>query len=233
MTIDTAPDPSPMQRVARAIPPDARVTHWRAADGWAVRRFDRDGAGRGAILFQAGRADMFEKYLESFDHWHAAGWSVTAFDWRGQGGSGRLGADPHVGHCASFAPWIDDLAGFWRDWRAGRAGPAVLMGHSMGGYLALRAMVEGRVAPDAAVLVAPMLGLHFAGIYWYQGETNADHPHRYARCSTAQIAQWRGDMSRAASRASGTPPESPIPFVLTQLAPKAAKRTAITTTNTT
>ena len=65
MTIDTAPDPSPMQRVARAIPPDARVTHWRAADGWAVRRFDRDGAGRGAILFQAGRADMFEKYLES------------------------------------------------------------------------------------------------------------------------------------------------------------------------
>ena len=159
MTIDTAPDPSPMQRVARAIPPDARVTYWRAADGWAVRRFDRDGAGRGAILFQAGRADMFEKYLESFDHWHAAGWSVTAFDWRGQGGSGRLGADPHVGHCASFAPWIDDLAGFWRDWRAGRAGPAVLMGHSMGGYLALRAMVEGRVAPDAAVLVAPMLGL--------------------------------------------------------------------------
>ena len=159
MTIQTAPAPSPMPRVARVIPLDARVTHWRAADGWAVRRFDRDGAGRGAILFQAGRADMFEKYLECFDHWHAAGWSVTAFDWRGQGGSGRLGADPHVGHCASFAPWIDDLADFWRDWRAERAGPAVLMGHSMGGYLALRAMVEGRVAPDAAVLVAPMLGL--------------------------------------------------------------------------
>ena len=37
--------------------------------------------------------------------------------------------------------------------------PIDLVAFSMGGYLALRAMVEGRVAPDAAVLVAPMLGL--------------------------------------------------------------------------
>jgi lysophospholipase len=34
------------------------------------------------------------------------------------------------------------------------------MGHSMGGHLALRAMIEGVAKPDAAVLIAPMLGLH-------------------------------------------------------------------------
>src|SRR3546814_10362785 len=33
------------------------------------------------------------------------------------------------------------------------------MGHSMGGHLVLRALAEGAAHPDAAVLVAPMLGL--------------------------------------------------------------------------
>ena len=143
----------------RAVPADATLATWRAADGWPVRRFDRPGSGRGAILFQGGRADMIEKYLESFDDWHRAGWSVTSFDWRGQGGSGRLTGDPHVGHADDFTPWLDDLQGFWREWTAGHAGPHVVIGHSMGGYLALQAMVERRLRPDAAVLVAPMLGL--------------------------------------------------------------------------
>jgi lysophospholipase len=36
----------------------------------------------------------------------------------------------------------------------------VVIGHSMGGHLALRAAAEHRVRPDALVLVAPMLGLN-------------------------------------------------------------------------
>jgi lysophospholipase len=144
----------------RAIPADATITHWPAPDGWQLRRFDwraSKAMERGGILFQTGRADVFEKYLESFAHWHDAGWSVTAFDWRGQGGSGRLSANPHVGHADSFTPLIADLTAFWQQWDV--AGPRVLMGHSMGGHLALRAMLEGVVKPDAAVLIAPMLGL--------------------------------------------------------------------------
>ncbi len=90
---------------------------------------------------------------------HDHGWSVTAFDWRGQGGSGRLCADPHVGHAASFAPWVEDLGHFWRGWRAEADTPVALLGHSMGGHLVLRALIEGRVDPDAAVLVAPMVGI--------------------------------------------------------------------------
>jgi lysophospholipase len=111
-------------------------------------------------LFQGGRGDIIEKYLESFDHWHRAGWAVTAFDWRGQGGSGRLAADPLVGHAESFEPWIEDLADFYAHWQAEHAGPHVVMGHSMGGHLVLRALAERRITPDAAVLIAPMLGLH-------------------------------------------------------------------------
>jgi lysophospholipase len=111
------------------------------------------------LLFLGGRGDIFEKYLEAFDNWHRAGWSVASFDWRGQGGSGRLSADPMCGHASSFAPFIDDLSAFVAQWREQHAGPHVIVAHSMGGHLTLRALSEARVAPDAAVLIAPMLGL--------------------------------------------------------------------------
>lgn len=145
----------------RAIPAGAAFTRWAAPDGWSLRRFDwrSEGAPRGSILFQGGRGDMPEKYLESFAHWHAAGWAVTSLDWRGQGGSGRLSPLPHCGHIESFDQYVDDLAAFGRGWRASVPGPHVVMGHSMGGHLVLRALVEGRIPCDAAVLVAPMLGL--------------------------------------------------------------------------
>lgn len=142
----------------RKLDPNARVGEWTAPDGWRHRRFDWPAADdRRRLLFQTGRADMFEKYLDAFEHFHAQGWSITAFDWRGQGGSGRL-AEDDTGHIDDFATLVDDLAAFWRDWHRPGARHTVL-GHSMGGFLTLRALAEGRFAPDAAVLVAPMLGL--------------------------------------------------------------------------
>jgi lysophospholipase len=154
------------QLYRRAIPAAARITQWSAPDGWALRRFDWgvEGRPRGRMLFQGGRGDIFEKYLEAFAHWHSFGWSITSFDWRGQGGSGRLSPDPHVGHVDDFQQYIDDFRAFWADWvavDAGRdGGPHVALGHSMGGHLLLRALAEGAAQPDAAVLIAPMLGLH-------------------------------------------------------------------------
>ena len=145
--------------VRRALPDDARLSFDVAADGWRLRRFSRPGGGRGALMFQGGRGDMIEKYLEAFSDWHDRGWAVTAFDWRGQGGSGRLCPDPHVGHCSDFAPLIEDLAAVWRRWTAEQDGPHVIVGHSMGGYMVLRALLDGAIRADAVVLVAPMLGL--------------------------------------------------------------------------
>jgi lysophospholipase len=149
----------------RAIPATASVGDWRAGDGWRHRRFDwpaPSGMARGSILFQGGRGDIFEKYLDSFDHWRGLGWSITSFDWRGQGGSGRLGPDPRVGHASDFAPFVDDLTAFFDSWRAATRGPHVVIAHSMGGHLLMRALAERRIVPDAAVLIAPMLGLHSA-----------------------------------------------------------------------
>ncbi len=119
---------------------------------------------KGSILFLPGRGDFYEKYLETLDHWARAGWRVTASDWRGQAGSGRLGADAVTGHIDDFSIWIADLAHLWSDWTAATPGPHVLAAHSMGGHLVLRAIAEGMVEPDGAVLSAPMLGFISKGV---------------------------------------------------------------------
>lgn len=145
----------------RSIPEGATIGGWTAPDGWPHRTFHWPGK-KGAILFLGGRGDIIEKYLETFDHWHRAGWSVASFDWRGQGGSGRLSADLRCGHADDFAPWIEDLAAYWADFTAANPGPHIVAGHSMGGHLVLRALAERRIDPAAAILIAPMLGLKSA-----------------------------------------------------------------------
>jgi lysophospholipase len=152
----------------RALPPGARETTWIAPDGHAIRRMDAPAADvehpRGSLLFVPGRGDCYEKYVESLSQWQAGGWHVTALDWRWQAGSGRAGRDDRTGHIADFATWLDDLAAFWAIWRARTPAPQVLVAHSMGGNLALRAVVERRLQPDALVLSVPMLGMRMLGL---------------------------------------------------------------------
>lgn len=144
----------------RVIPAEAAESRWVAPDGQAIRRIDwAHPKPRGAILFMSGRGDFYEKYLEALSYWNTQGWSVTAFDWRGQGGSGRLGSDPYTGHIDDYGTWVADLRAFWREWSATVGGPRVAIGHSMGGHLTLRAAGEQAIDPAALVLCAPMLGL--------------------------------------------------------------------------
>ena len=134
---------------------------WLAADGFGIRRIDWPapaGPVKGSILFLPGRGDFYEKYLETLAQWHAEGWQVTASDWRGQADSGRLGLDATTGHIDDFATWIEDLGLLWKSWRAQTPGPHILVGHSMGGHLVLRALAEAQVDPDGVILSAPMLG---------------------------------------------------------------------------
>jgi len=147
----------------RTYPDGSSISFWAATDGWQLRRFDWPSSAavpRGSILFQGGRGDIFEKYLETFHHWHDQGWTITSFDWRGQGGSGRLTDDPHVGDIDRFGTYLADYGAFWKEWAAATPGPHVAIGHSMGGHLVCRALAKVLAEPDAAVLIAPMMGLH-------------------------------------------------------------------------
>ena len=141
----------------RAWPMNGRLDYWTAPDGWRLRRYRLGGGERGRMLLLNGRGDMIEKYLEVIQHWADRGWAVTTFDWRGQGGSGRLTDDPLCGHIDDFGQWIADLHALAADWRADGSGPTAIVAHSMGGHLLLRALAEGMPPPDAAVTIAPMM----------------------------------------------------------------------------
>lgn len=192
-------DISPIDR--RAIPGHAKESIWHAQDGHALRRIDwsaeTDPASpRGSILFFPGRGDHYEKYLETLEEWHRAGWRVTAADWRGQAGSGRLGTDAVTGHIDDFSTWVDDLAHFWAAWKASTPAPHILAGHSMGGHLVLRGALERRIDPDALVLSAPMLG--------FVGSIPAAIGHAAAKLMTKI-----GDPARPAWKWSEKPGEVP------------------------
>jgi lysophospholipase len=168
----------------RAIPADARFTRWTAADGWIHRMLERrpgEGAPlRGSLLFAGGRGDFIEKYLEVHDHWLSAGWNVTAFDWRGQGGSQ---GDRPGGWLDRFETLVDDLAGLIEAWRAEAPAPHVVVAHSMGGHVLLRTLADRHPAIDAAVLVAPMLAINSGSLPPFAAQWLA---------STASLFGWGG-----------------------------------------
>ncbi len=168
----------------RSIPSGARFGEWKAADGWILRTLEwpreKGADARGSLLFVGGRGDFIEKYLEAQDHWHRPGWNVTAFDWRGQGGS--QGGLPG-GHIDTFETLVSDLAAFIDSWRLESPGPHAVVAHSMGGHVLLRTLADRHPPIDAAVLIAPMLMIN-------SGPMPSFAAHWLA--STASLAGWGG-----------------------------------------
>ncbi len=174
----------------RSIPVDATESIWQAEDGWPIRRIDWLGGAkpRGSMLFLPGRGDHYEKYLETLAYFAAQGWRVTSIDWRGQGASGRLLKEPQVGHIDDFSTWIADLKHFWSLWKAERPGPHVVLAHSMGGHLAMRALVEKAIDPVAVALSAPMLGIQTGGLPL---SLNHAFARLMGKLGRANVAAWK------------------------------------------
>jgi lysophospholipase len=177
----------------RTHPDDLAIRMTTMADGWALRTFERPApagqAPRGSLLFLTGLGEFFEKYLEAIDDWHHRGWAVAGFDWRGQGGSGRLLANPRIAHIDNFDRQVDDLMAMITPWLASTPGPHVIVAHSMGGHILTRTLAEHRPAIDAVAMSAPMMGLPHWPI-----------PAKVAGCAVAALCRigltekqaWRG-----------------------------------------
>lgn len=114
---------------------------------------------RGTVLLLQGRAEFIEKYFEIVGDLLARGFAVAAFDWRGQGGSGRLPADRHPGHVGDFAEFRHDLDAVATQLLDGMPRPVTAITHSMGGCIALIAAAEGWLPASRLVASTPMLGL--------------------------------------------------------------------------
>jgi lysophospholipase len=151
-----APPEAPLGPGSRAL--DLR------ADGLALRGALRPApngaAGRGLALLLQGRTEFIEKYAPIADALAERGFATATLDWRGQGASARLLANPRKGHIGDFAVYQRDLAALTAHPEVAALGPPRLaIAHSMGGAIALRAALDGELEPDALVFSAPMWGL--------------------------------------------------------------------------
>ena len=137
--------------------------YWAVQDGLRMRvmlatseRTDP----RGSIIIFPGRTEFIEKYLETVVDLTARGFTVLVMDPRGQGLSQRLINDPLKSYVDNFQDYADDLAGLTAQFSPLLPKPHIIMGHSMGGCVALQAVISGVMRPSAVVAASPMLGLY-------------------------------------------------------------------------
>lgn len=131
-------------------------------DGAKLRhaRFFPAAAPRATVLLLTGRNEFIEKHLETVAELLARGFAVFVLDWRGQGLSSRPLPERERGYVTDFRVYVDDLAQLVREVvEPARAGPLVILAHSLGAHIALRFLHDHPHAVAAAVLSAPMLDI--------------------------------------------------------------------------
>jgi lysophospholipase len=145
------------------VPASAQCDIVRAKDGVALRVARWKPAGRkpsrGTVLVISGRAEFIERWFETIQDLRRRGFHVLSFDWRGQGGSDRLTANPKKGHVRRFSDYQRDLAAIIAGPLAAMPQPHFILAHSMGAALCLEAASQGRLPVKRMVALAPMLGL--------------------------------------------------------------------------
>lgn len=134
----------------QAIPVDSWLT---LADGqrlllrdWPCRQ------ARGAVLIVHGLGEHSGRYARLAAWFNRRGYAVRSYDQRGHGrSSGRRGALRHRDDL------LADLVTVYNDHAGTSAHPPLLLGHSMGGLVTLRAVLDGDLRPPALVLSSPAL----------------------------------------------------------------------------
>lgn len=148
---------------------------WTAADDgvrlrMVVWRSD-DPAPRGSILLFPGRTEYAEKYAPYARLLNARGYDVLGLDWRGQGLSDRLQADPRPGHIGDFADYQRDVVEIVvAAEQLELPKPWHLLAHSMGGCIGLAALYD-QLPVASAAFSAPMWGIHLHGLPTFAAKT--------------------------------------------------------------
>ena len=130
------------------------------ADGLRIRiAIWPEGGAKGTVLRFPGRTEYVEKYGRAAADFARRGYAMVSVDWRGQGLADRPLADRNVGHVARFGDFQQDVAAVLKAVQTlSLPQPLYLVSHSMGGAIALRALIGG-MSVKAAVFSAPMWGI--------------------------------------------------------------------------
>lgn len=116
-------------------------------------------APKATILILTGYGESAEKWFETVTDLTAQGFSVWVLERQGQGGSERETPWRDLGHIDSFDPDVAAVRALVKGVIRPRPDtPLVIVGHSEGGLVALRAAQQG-LAMDGLVLSSPAFGL--------------------------------------------------------------------------
>ncbi|MBS2970133.1 alpha/beta hydrolase [Metabacillus sp. KIGAM252] len=108
---------------------------------------------KGVIVMIHGAAEHHRRYKWLIENWRCAGYNVIMGDLPGQGTSTR-----RRGHIQSFNEYINELS-LWLTEADKYDLPLFLLGHSMGGLIAIRALQEKEHKLAGVILSSPCLGL--------------------------------------------------------------------------
>lgn len=139
-------------------PTPARADWLTASDGIRLRAARWGNGTNPLVAIFPGRTEMVEKYGPTVNDLVANGYDVAVIDWRGQGLSDRLCDPPIRGDVPDFADYQKDAAAFWAWLDGDSTAPRHILAHSMGGCIALRALVN-RLPARSVAFSAPMWGL--------------------------------------------------------------------------
>jgi len=115
-----------------------------------------DGDVRAVLLVAHGYGEHGGRYGNLVEHFVPAGYAIYALDHRGHGRSEGL-----RGHVDRFAEYVADLHALRVRIEAEQRGkPLFLLGHSMGGLIAVRYLVSHASGLAGAILSSPAFGIH-------------------------------------------------------------------------
>lgn len=110
---------------------------------------------RGGVLIVHGLGEHAGRYDRLARWFNARGYAVRSYDQRGHGRTpGPRGALQHADDL------LADLSVVHADYARTLGAAPILLGHSMGGLVALRAVLDERITPQTLVLSSPALRSH-------------------------------------------------------------------------
>jgi alpha-beta hydrolase superfamily lysophospholipase len=146
-----------MSASATTLPGPISPSATQMVSGLYTERFLPTGAPRGVVLISHGYAEHCGRYHEVAHAIVNAGWAALSYDVRGHGRS-----PGERGYIERFSIYLDDLAAMHAEARrlVSADAPLVLLGHSNGSLITLRALTDERPPrAAAAILSSPFLAL--------------------------------------------------------------------------